>query len=98
MNNIEQIIECPYCAEQINPRAKKCKHCGEIIDPQMREIESLKRERQNLIVNNNNNNAGAIGKTNFSHGLHLLLSLITAGLWVPVWLLLYICRDKNKYY
>jgi len=25
--------ECPYCAEEIAPNAKKCKHCGEILDP-----------------------------------------------------------------
>lgn len=96
---LQQTIECPYCAEQINPRAKKCKYCGEILDPQMREIEHLKREKQNLIVNNNNNNNNSGGgKSNFSHGFHLVMSLITMGLWVPIWLILYICRDKNRYY
>lgn len=35
MNTTEKTVECPYCAEQISPRAKKCKHCGEYLDTQL---------------------------------------------------------------
>lgn len=31
------LIECPFCAEPIQPKAKKCKHCGEILDPVLRK-------------------------------------------------------------
>lgn len=27
---------CPFCAETIQPTAKKCKHCGELLDPVLR--------------------------------------------------------------
>ena len=27
---------CPFCAEAIQPAAKKCKHCGELLDPVLR--------------------------------------------------------------
>ena len=33
--------ECPFCAEEISHKAKKCKHCGETIDMTMRKIQEL---------------------------------------------------------
>ena len=29
---VEQLISCPFCAESIQPAARKCKHCGEWLD------------------------------------------------------------------
>ncbi|HEV7658575.1 MAG TPA: hypothetical protein VGO55_01895 [Allosphingosinicella sp.] len=34
----------------------------------------------------------------FNHLLHLCLTVITLGLWFPVWILLYVVRNKNYYY
>ena len=33
-------IDCPYCAEKIKAKAKKCKHCREMIDSQIQESKS----------------------------------------------------------
>ena len=38
-----QTVECPFCAEQIAARAKKCKHCGETVDVTMRRAEEALR-------------------------------------------------------
>lgn len=97
--------ECPYCAETILLAAKKCKHCGEILDPQMREIENLKKQINNNPVvvnnNNNNNNGGAVQyvlvRRPFKHFWHIVLTLMTGGGWFPIWMLLYICRNRRVY-
>lgn len=38
-----QTVECPFCAEDISVRAKKCKHCGETVDVTMRHAEEALR-------------------------------------------------------
>lgn len=41
-------VDCPFCAEPINARARKCRHCGETVDVAMRKAEEAMRfsERQ----------------------------------------------------
>jgi hypothetical protein len=102
-------IECPYCAENISSKAKKCKHCGEILDSMMRDLETLKSQKQNVFMNNaasSSSSASASGspgiivggKIAFDHRWHLFLSILTGGVWIPVWILFYIFRNRNLYY
>ena len=37
--NQQETKECPFCAETILARAKKCKHCGEFIDATPKQID-----------------------------------------------------------
>ncbi|UAL57252.1 zinc ribbon domain-containing protein [Edwardsiella tarda] len=103
MTDVQQTL-CPYCDELVSSKAKKCKHCGEILDQQLREIEQLKREKnQNIIVsnnnnNNNNNNSQGFSKKKFPWIAHLILTILTGGLWGFIWLLHWIFRDKDTYY
>lgn len=103
-DNEYELVECRYCAEKVLAKAKKCKHCGEILDVQMREIELLKKQINNpslVVNNNNNNNAPAVQyvqvKRNYPWFWHLILSLLTGGGWVLIWLICYLLRDKNIY-
>lgn len=97
-------IECPYCSETINAKSKKCRHCGEILDPQMRELEMLKSQRNspNVFMNAGGGAAaassGADGLRRFPHTFHIILSIITGLLWLPVYLLMYWFRNKRYYY
>lgn len=111
MEKLEQapdaMIDCPYCAEPVRLRSKKCRHCGEIIDPQMRDMEYLKsrRDSPNVFMNAGGGGAAASSSSGdasallrrFPHWLHLIISLFTAGMWIPVWIILYLFRNRRYY-
>ena len=44
--------QCPFCGEEININAKKCKHCGEWLEETQTEVE----EQPETIQNGNNSN------------------------------------------
>lgn len=41
---------CPFCAEEIQDKAKKCKHCWEFLKEEIK-IEELKEEKNNINCN-----------------------------------------------
>lgn len=98
----QNTIECPFCSEAIKQTAKKCPHCSEILDVQMRELEALKKEKSSPQVFMNAGGGASSSSSpalrSFRHVLHIILTLITGGLWLPVYLLLYFFRNKNVYH
>ena len=100
-----QYKDCGFCGEEVLMVAKKCKHCGETLDIALRIAEDARRVAENsnsspavsavanttVIIQNNNPQYIAIG---FPHFIHFLLTLFTGGLWLPIWILLYIFRSK----
>ena len=42
----EQTKKCPFCAEEINVEAVKCKHCGEMIDEKKIDEKKKGKERK----------------------------------------------------
>jgi TM2 domain-containing membrane protein YozV len=59
--------KCPFCAEEINKDAIKCKHCGEILDSDMRAARA--QENQQAIPK----------ERKWSPGVAAVLSLIIPG-------------------
>lgn len=99
----EGYSECPFCAEQILSRAKKCRHCGETVDVAMRKAEEALRIADRPAPQQVFMNGGASGVYGpqlrpFGHGLHIFLTFITAGAWLPVWLIVYILRNRAVYF
>ena len=95
--------KCPFCAEDIAAAAKKCKHCGETLDVALRAAEEAKRAQshQPAVYMNAGGGGGTtviIQKHNFPHLLHFIATFFTVGLWLPIWILHYLCRSRSYYY
>ncbi|GAB5449932.1 MAG: hypothetical protein Hals2KO_02600 [Halioglobus sp.] len=76
------LVSCPDCDKQVSENAPACPNCGA---PMAKDQTGLKpgylayteQEVQVLLSK----------KRKTSHVLHLILSLLTAGIWVIVWVL-----------
>lgn len=72
------------------------------------ELEMLKSQRNSPNVFMNAGGAAAAASSSaageatqlrrFPHWVHILISIFTGGLWVPVYLLMFWFRNKRYYY
>lgn len=93
--------ECPFCSELIKEAAKKCKHCGELLDGVLRAADE-NRQPQNVFMNSSSASAAVAvtetrvetGTKNFPHLLHFILTIVTGGLWLIVWLIHYLVKGR----
>ena len=96
---------CPFCAEEISPAAKKCKHCGETLDLALRaaqEAQRMSTRQPAVYMNAGGGGAGrspivVIQKHNFPHGIHLVVTFLSLGMWFPIWMCHYLFRNHNYY-
>ena len=85
--SLEEMTQCPFCAETIKKSAKKCKHCGEILDVVLRHVQESSAGKAVAaaqpainITNVNTANAGYGYGPAWSPLVAALLSLIIPGL------------------
>ena len=102
---VADVKECAFCGEEVLAVAKKCKHCGETLDVALRSAEEAKRLAENANKNSGSSAAASttvvIQNTNlqsspkaFPHLLHFIITIFTGGLWLPIWILLYVFRSR----
>ena len=95
---------CAFCGEEVLASAKKCKHCGEILDVALRAADEAKRfaEQSNrgqqfipaAASSSSSSTVVVINNHRFPHTMHLILSIVTCGFWLPVWLIHYMISPK----
>ena len=68
----------------------------------MRKAEEAMRASQSTPQVFMNAGGGAVGGTGqlrpFGHLLHIVLTVVTFGVWFPVWILVYIFRNRSVYF
>jgi len=79
------LISCNECGKEISDKAVQCLQCGNPIAKQPKKVVKSTRQEQpsdKTIAFQEM----ASHKTN--HILHLLLSIVSAGFWVIIWLII----------
>jgi hypothetical protein len=102
--NPQPLKECPFCGELILEKAKKCKHCLETLDVTLRAAEEAKRAAE-LSARNTSGPVSSSANTTvvyqqpakpayqFPHGLHLILTILTMGVWLPIWIIHWLAHE-----
>ncbi len=92
------IKQCGFCAATIPETALKCQYCGETLDPALRAAEEAKRAVE--LAQSSAGGASPLSvstvvtpttviqqKKGFPHLLHLILTILTCGIWLPIWII-----------
>lgn len=97
-----EMVDCQFCAEKIMAAAKKCRHCGETLDPAMRRAdEALRAAKTQAPVYMNAGGGGGYAQPQlrpWGHVGHIIMTFLTVGFWIPVWIILYLFRNKSVYF
>lgn len=92
-------ISCPFCAEQIQPAAKKCRHCGEILDAVMRKQQEVARPVAAggaAAASSSSTTVVIRDRPRVNHALHIFLCFISFGLWIPIYILVLIGSAMSR--
>ena len=76
------LIDCPECGKQISSMAPACPSCGVPV-----EASSAATTAGRVPYSDQEVAVMLSKKKKTSHVLHLLLSVVTAGIWLIIWII-----------
>lgn len=76
------LMDCPECGRQVSSKAPACPNCGAPI-----EADTTTNKRGRVPYTDQEVAVLLSKKKKTNHVLHLLLSIITAGIWLIIWLI-----------
>ncbi len=84
------LIECHECGKKISDSAASCPGCGAPV--------RAKRHKKGDTVPYTDQEVAVLlsKKKKTSHVLHLLMSIITVGLWIIIWILVAISNSNEN--
>lgn len=84
------LVECHECGKQISDSASSCPSCGA-------PVRAKKHKKGDTLPYTDQEVAVLLSKKKkTSHVLHLILSLVTAGIWVIMWVLVAISNSSEN--
>jgi len=84
------LIHCYECGKEISDSATSCPHCGA-------PVRAKQYKKGDYVPYTDQEVAVMLSKKKkTSHVLHLLLTIITAGLWIVVWILVAISNSSEN--
>lgn len=87
---MENTKKCPFCAEEINIEAIKCKHCGSMLNTQeAKELESWKKSIEK------NDNSNLENKKLSPETLVIIFVFLPIIFWLLVWYFLFSSPNKQ---
>ncbi len=84
------LIECHECGKEISDSATSCPSCGA-------PVRAKQHKKGNTVPYTDQEVAVLLSKKKkTSHVLHLLLSIVTAGIWIIIWILVAISNSSEN--
>ena len=92
------LVTCSECSNQVSDKADSCPGCGAPVgrSAEAKKPTGLFSKRERVAYSDQEVAVMLSKKKSTNHVLHFLLTLVTLGLWVFVWILVAISNSSEN--